>query len=177
MSKNAKARRKQRLHGAPLREKNGRIRRATRTDHGTPETARQKMLVAVSCGAVGHPEASASGLDLMRRSGRIDVGEWAVGDYFGKLYRLCSQGSGLRTGAANAGIGSDLADEQEALRRMQRALTPKEREVITDVCGLMLVPEWLGRISRERRELVRGLRFLDKQTRNTKPDETTNEGG
>jgi len=160
-----------------------------RTDHGTPETIRQKMAVAVACGAVTlpedgktgaviiHPEASAYGLDLLRRAGKIDAGEWAAGDHFGRLYRLCSQGSGLRTGAANAGAGSDLLEEQQALRRMQVMLTPWEREVITDVCALMLVPEWLGKISRERRELVRGLRFLDKQTRDTKPDKNMNEGG
>ena len=157
--------RKTHSNGVKLREKSGRARRTSQRDHGTPETMARKIAIAAICDAPGRQDASASGFDFLWRAGKIDDGEWGAALRFGELYRLCSENPGIRSGAATGGSMSDLIEEQEALRRMQRSLSREELAVVTDVCALMLFPPWLVRISRERRALIRGLKMLDKGVR------------
>ena len=154
--------RKTHSHGVKLREKNGRARRVSQRDHGTPETQARKMLAAAICDAPGRHDASATGFDFLWRAGKIDDGEWGQAFRFGRLYRLCSENPGIRSGAATGGGMSDLVEEQAALRKMQASLSPMQRSVITDVCGLLQFPGWLVNDSQERRELIRGLNVLDK---------------
>lgn len=154
--------RKTHSHGVKLREKNGRARRVNQRDHGTPETQARKLLAAAICDAPGRHDASATGFDFLWRAGKIDDGEWGAAFRFGRLYRLCSENPGIRSGAATGGGMSDLVEEQAALRKMQASLSPMQRSVITDVCGLLQFPDWLVHPSRERRELIRGLKVLDK---------------
>lgn len=156
--------RKTTVRGVKLREKNGRTRRVSQRDHGTPETQARKLLAAAICDAPGRHDASATGFDFLWRAGKIDDGEWGAAFRYGRLYRLCSENPGIRSGAATGGGMSDLVEEQAALRKMQASLTPMQRSVITDVCGLLQFPDWLVHSSRERRELVRGLKVLDKGT-------------
>ena len=159
------SRKRKTVRGVKLREKNGRARRVCQRDSGTPELMERKRIIAAICDAPGRHDASASGFDFLWRAGKIDDGEWGAAERFGRLYRLCSENPGIRSGAATGGGMSDLVEEQASLRKMQASLTPMQRSVITDVCGLLQFPEWLVHPSRERRELVRGLKVLDKGVR------------
>jgi hypothetical protein len=168
--------RKTTVRGVRLREKNGRARRVSQRDHGTPELLARKLAMSAACEAQvkrdkDEPkgkrwfDVSASGLDMLWRTEKINASEWSAGKQFQRLYRLCSAAPGLRSGAATGGLVTDLTEDQARLRRMQQSLTRDELERVTEVCGLMLYPGWLLRPSRERRELVRGLKVLDKGVR------------
>lgn len=147
------------------REKSGRIRRAQRRDTGTPELLAKKIAMARACNAPGRMEVSACGLDLLWRLDKIDDGERAAGERFRRLYRVCAAGPGLTSGAGTGGLETDLTEEQQKLRRMQRSLTRTQLDAVTEVCALMRYPEWLLHTSRERRALVSGLQVLDKGVR------------